>query len=350
MRIGDRHGKLHEYKVMASAKTLCIFPIAGMVGYANGPRWVAIGDVTFVSWATLSSAWRELGFPSDPAAHLCGEPYQIKIDLSDVVGVISHPTPATEAVNALIDRVLVALKMLLACNSPWGPGGQRHGLVAGAVTRRATGFVYAQDVTTNGQPLVKVMSIGPSHTVRLDGFWKKNKEAGYYNELNDLLSGAALVEDDWKARLLDSAELLGHSRLASTPWEAFLFSMIGMERLLKSGASQKWRDGVANNVEALFSWLSSGKGEQYVNDIRDLYALRNKVAHLGRVSDVSPRSAKIADEVLFNLLLVSFKHLKEVKSLDELTKRGLSVAKQVANGEKQTALPNAVAIYGAFGF
>lgn len=247
-------------------------------------------------------------------------------------------TGATEIVSK-------ALTMLMSCNPAWGPGARHHPPVPGAMTKRTPGFVYVEESTRSDRPWVRGTSEGPIHAISLDGFWKANHVRGFFNELNQLLSGQTTVEEDWKRRLLDTVVLLGHARLARTPWEAFLFAVIGMERLLKKKSSEKWGIGVAPSIRSLFSWLHGGKGDWYVKEIEALRKLRNKVAHEGLIASVTPRSAKIADEVLFNLLLLSFKHLSEVKSLGDLIQRGSAVEKQTASGEKQTALPNASAIY-----
>lgn len=323
----------------------CIVPIAGIVGYRDGPPRVHMGEVTFIAWEKLSADWSELGFVRNPVVHLGDDPYRIDLDPCDVVGVVRTPLPREEAMAGATEIVAKALTMLMSCNPAWGPGARHHPPVPGAMTKRTLGFVYVEESTRRDRPWVCGTSNGPMRAICLDGFWKANHVRGFFNELNQLLSGQTTVEEDWKRRLLDTAALLGRSRMAGAPWEAFLFAMIGIERLLKKKSGQLWNIGVAPNIRSLFSWLHNGRGAWYVQEIEKLYSLRNKVAHEGLIADVTPRSAKIADEALFNLLLLSFKHLVEVKSLNALIERGRIVEQQSARGEKQDALPNASAIY-----
>ncbi len=322
-----------------------IVPIAGMVGFRDGPGQVLIGDVCFVTCYQLSEGWSNFGFPGDPVDYLRGSPYQMDLEDVDVVGVFESSLSAKEALDVAIGAVRHSLKLLLSCNSAWGRGSKRwRPVLPGVNVGRLLGFVSSIELSEGGKSWVRGTSEGPLHEVQLDGFWAENSKAGFYYELADLLSDHLLVEGDWRDRLLDAASLLGHSRMAATPWEAFLIAMVGMERLLKSERNG-WSEQVGGNIRSLFSWLRGGKGEWYVDELYKLYSLRNAMVHEGRVADITPRNAHIADEVLFNLLLVSFKHLDSVKSLADLIERGRVMEDQVAKGEKPTALPNATVIH-----
>jgi hypothetical protein len=326
--------------------SLCITPIAGVVRYHDGPEELQIGDVRFLSWQTLSMTWASCGFHSSPVLIL--KEHHLDLEVMEVVALLRVDGKAHVAVEGVRERVERAFKLLLACNSPWGPGGKHSRPVVGLQSKRRFGFAFAEDGTEPHRYSISGHSLGPIHEIKFDGFWPKNCEAGFYNELNVLLSSETLIAPEWKVQLLEATNLLGHSRLATSPWEAFLFSMIGMERLLKKGPKERWCDSVEERMNALFSWLRPELRERYSGGIVKLYELRNRVAHAGRIEAVRPRHAALADEMLFNLLLMGYKHFDEAKSLDELAQRGERIKTQVENGERQTALPNAAAIISAF--
>jgi len=326
--------------------SLCITPIAGVVRYPDGPEELRIGDVRFLSWQTLSTTWISCGFHSDPAPLL--RERHLDLEAMEVVALLRVDGKAHSAVERVRERVERAFKLLLACNSPWGPGGKHSRPVVGLQSKRRFGFAFAEDGAEPHRYSISGHSLGPIHEIKFDGFWRKNREAGFYNELNVLLSSETTIKPEWKAQLLEATSLLGHSRLATSPWEAFLFSMIGMERLLKKDSKERWRDSVEQRMNALFSWLRPELRDRYSDGIVELYQLRNRVAHAGRTEAVRPRHAALADEMLFNLLLMGYRHFDEAKSLDELAQHGERIKAQVENGERQTALPNAAAIISAF--
>lgn len=326
-------------------RSTCMIPIGGMVGYKDGPQVVDVGPVCFITASKLAEEWDTRGFQLDPVEYL-REPYLCDLEASDIVAVVTESGSAAETDKAaVLQKIQKALWCLLACNSAWGPGARRHPVMPGIMRGSMHGFFYSEGQPPSERRYVSCNAIGPSHEIRLDGFWEANREAGFYEEMNRLVGGQVEVEEGWRVRLLEATELLGRARMSREPWEAFLFAMVGMERLLKPSARDGWKSSVKRPIEALFSWLKGGKGDWYAEQVEKLYTLRNQVVHEGRISVVTSRTAKIADEVLFNLLLASFKHLAEMRNLDDLIKRGQLVSEQVARGEKQTALPNAVAIH-----
>jgi len=331
----------------AAAPALCITPIAGVVRYANGPEELRIGDVRFVSWETLATTWATRGFHADPTT-LLRERNVVDLEPMDVVAVAPISGPAKDAVDVTTQAVGRAFKLLLACNPAWGPGGKHTRPIVGMQSKRRFGFVYGEGGVEPFHAAIAGRSFGPVHEIKFDGFWTNNQKAGFYDELNDLLASEKEVSSEWREQLLDATGLLGHARLATTTWEAFLFAMIGVERLLRKDRKERWRENVERRILTLFSWLSPPELRRYDDGIVLLYELRNVVAHAGRVESVRHRHAALADEMLFNLLLVAYKHLDEVKSLDDLARRGALVKAQVANGERPTALPNASAMIAAF--
>jgi hypothetical protein len=329
---------------MSELQRVYVVPIAGMVGYGNGPQRVEVGDVIFTPWNNLEADWNSLGFNSDPVERLRQPPFAFDLEPTDVVGVVKSQTSLDG--DETRGRLLSALRLLIACNPAWAPNAKRNPPLPGLIPGRSTGFIYSENIGSADGYRVEGSFVGPLHEVRLDGFWESNQKSGFLEEMRRVLSGEAFMDDDWRGRLLDATSLLGHSRLARTDWESFLFSMIGMERLLKK-SGQAWNDGVGQGVENLFSWLSDGRGRWYSEEIRKLYKLRNLVVHEGAIASVQPKSAKIADEVLFNLLLIGYKHLDEVRSLDNLIERARRVASEIADGVAPTGLPNAMATYSS---
>jgi hypothetical protein len=327
--------------------TLCITPIAGVVRYANGPEKLAIGDVRFLSWETLKATWGDQGFREDPTAFLREHDLD-DLEPIDVVAVVPIEGSVKESVDIAWQTAVRAFQLLLACNPAWGPGGKHTRPIVGMRSKRGFGFVYGEDGSEPFDHAILGRSIGPgTHEIRFDGFWNSNRPVGFYDELNKLIASTTVVTPEWREQILDATGLLGHARLATTSWEAFLFSMIGLERLLKKSPKEIWRESVEPRLTALFSWLGSGSFLRYRDGIGPLYKLRNVVAHMGRVDAVRQRHAKLADEILFNLLLVAYKHLGEVKNLDDLAKRGALMEEQIARGERPTALPKACAVISA---
>lgn len=104
----------------------------------------------------------------------------------------------------------------------------------------------------------------------------------------------------------------------------------------------------ARRIKALFSWLRPELRPRYSEGIVELYRLRNRVAHAGRIEAVSRRHVALADELLFNLLLMAYRHFDVAKTLEELAQCGERAKAQTANSEKPTALPHATAIISAF--
>jgi len=318
---------------------MCITPIAGIVRFADGPEMLSIGPVRFVSWGSLSTNWAELGFIENPQAQ-ASEGWFEDMDVMDVVAVSPSTLPPREAVDHAISSVTHALKLLLACNCSWGPGGTPKRPLVGMTTTHRTGFVYSQD-TGDSRWSVSGRSTGPIQEIKFDGFWNGNQKAGFYNELNLLNSPTTRAPLTWINRLLNVTATLGHARLATTEWEAFLFSMIGIERLLKS-SRKTWSESVPPRLQDAFAWLRSKPG--YEEKVQGLYTLRNAVAHEGRVNDVSRRDVEIADEILFNLLLLAYKHLDEAKDIAQLVSRGKKQGMQKGKRPKNPALPNAIAV------
>jgi hypothetical protein len=322
-----------------------IVPISGMNGYRDGPGHVQIGKVRFATCYHISEQWHELGFHADPIAHVRSEPFNMELDDTDVLAIVPSLGSAKDAAISAPEEVLDPLRFLLACNPAWGrrKGAKLRPLLPGLNVSKLHGFVFTEELRNRWPHWVAGTSARPLHEVRLDGFWYANSRAGYYWELQDLLCERTTVTTDWGIRLTEAALLLGHSRMTAAPWQAFLTAMIGVERLLKSYGTS-WTKQVGGGIRSLFSWLK-GKGQWYADEMLALYRLRNAVVHEGQVTQVSPRSAHVVDEVLFNLLLVSFKHLDCVRSLEELLERARAAECQVARGEKPTALPNAQAIH-----
>lgn len=320
-----------------SGDFICLYPIGGMTGYGNGPDIVSMGGVRFARAQIVSRDWRSIGFAEDPIAALNGP---IKtVDDCDVLAVVTLADADGDPNEAAAKLAEKALRHLLSCNPGWTRSRKRRLVVPGASTVRLLGFQYAQKLPpeTAGRPTWT--STGPTHEIRLDGFWWDNSKDGFYSELDGLLSRG---HSSWEKRLVSASELLGAARLAVTPWESFFHSMVGIEYLLKR--SGKWREQVPPALKTLFGWLTVELGEWYAQELENLYGLRNGLVHEGRALEIEQRHAELADEVLYNCLSLALKH-PHVKSLEGLLKEATLLTEQKCSGLEPTALLNAAVFY-----
>lgn len=325
-----------------SSRSLCLVPMAGFSGFPDGPSTVKVGNVQFTTAGKLRSSWAEFGFTDDPIEKLF-ESTRDHLAPSDVLAVLEVTLPPRDATDAAVPMTRQALEYLMASNPAWGVSDKRRPVLAGFSGGQLHGFCHAQAASDGGSS-TKYTADMRLQEIALNGFWNENASTGFLNELNQLLNGQHTLDKDWKDRLIAASSLLGQARLTDDRWPAFLCGMVGIERLLKR-PGHGWSQGVTKHAEALFSWLSNGQGRYYIAELSRLYELRNAVVHEGKIELVALRDARLADEILFNLLLTAMKHTDCITSLDQFLDAAATMQAQMDKGETPSVLLNRAATY-----
>lgn len=134
--------------------------------------------------------------------------------------------------------------------------------------------------------------------------WQLDKKYHFLPCLIKLLNKSG-ERSRWVSVLRHAAILAGKSTFSRDIPTAFLFNMIGIEKLLKR-RGEEYMEFVPRRINDLLGWML-GKDDtesfsQIQGDIKKLYDLRNKFVHDGDVSEIKVAHLIISDMFLCNLL------------------------------------------------
>jgi len=135
--------------------------------------------------------------------------------------------------------------------------------------------------------------------------WKKYKQFHFLPSLIDLLNRKIKANKKWIVTLRNAAIMAGKSIFSEDIALAFLFNMIGIERLLKR-KNEKYMDVMPKRLNDFLGWVLGKDEKKSYNIIKKqverLYYLRNKFVHEGETSEIKITDLLLSDYYLFNLL------------------------------------------------
>ena len=285
-----------------------MLPTVGLRFYPGGPQRIRFGQVTFVPTRTLRTRG-QLASLIQKTSLAKKAPDRLRQFLSSDAYAICHVS-ATEVdpqgcAVRLADEALSFLyaTVVKGRSKVWRKPVEMRALKPSfsevlGISRNAD---RASLDATRNEPLV---------SLTIDGFMRGNRDVDFYRELDRLLCRNVAVEKQWRRSLIKSASMLGMARRTPESWKALLFVVIGLESLLPSGSGKKISEDLSRRAETCFGWLKSRSASVTASRVVELYKKRNAIAHRGELDVASYEDVLGADELLYNLLLNIFKHLR----------------------------------------
>lgn len=154
-------------------------------------------------------------------------------------------------------------------------------------------------------------------SLALDKEWKNYQREWFFGRFIKILQGKVQVKSSWAEDVTRSVCLVGKSFNANDIGSSFLWNMVALELLL-ARQGDKYSEVIPKRIEALLGWIGFWKTARFAARISDVYGLRCKIVHDGRLDLVTPKDLLFTDDLLANVLVNLLRHPKLFQSKDDL--------------------------------
>lgn len=159
-------------------------------------------------------------------------------------------------------------------------------------------------------------AFGPLLPLRLDSDWLNFHKKVFYSHLLRLIRQEIKVAKKWRGDLRRAAILIGHSQMANSVPEAFLWNMIALELLL-TRQGDNVGDALPSRSEALLGWSRNWREDDFEDKIRTSYEHRCRLVHQWDRECCTREDLYFTDDLLLSLLTNLVRHPELFKSKDD---------------------------------
>lgn len=154
-------------------------------------------------------------------------------------------------------------------------------------------------------------------SLTLDKQWKDCHKGSFFGRFIKILQGKVTIKTSWAADITRSVCLVGKSFNSDDIGSAFLWNMVALEMLL-ARQGDKYAEVIPKRIEALLGWIGYWDTAKFAERIDDIYKLRCKIVHDGRLDLVTPKDLLFTDDLMINVLFNLVRHPKVFQSKDDL--------------------------------
>ncbi len=175
----------------------------------------------------------------------------------------------------------------------------------------------------------------------LDKQWKNYHKGYFFGRFMKILHGKVQVNKSWLQDLTRSVRLVGKSFNSNDIGSSFLWNMVALEMLL-SRQGDKYSIVIPKRIEALLGWIGFWKTAKFSERIMDIYKLRCKIVHDGRLDLVTPKDLVFTEDLLVNVLFNLVRHPQLFKSKEDLIQFTEMVGAEHLLGKKSKVRPKSL--------
>jgi len=172
----------------------------------------------------------------------------------------------------------------------------------------------------------------------LDKHWKWYHKKFFFLKFLKILQGHVPVKPQWAADIARSVMLIGKSVNSHDVGSAFLWNMVALEMLL-ARQGDKYSDVIPRRIESLLGWMGYWKTADFHKRIDDVYSLRCKVVHDGRLELVEAKDLLFTEDLLMNVLVNLLRHPKLFQKKEDVINFAELVSAEHLLGQKSRVRP-----------
>ena len=178
----------------------------------------------------------------------------------------------------------------------------------------------------------------------LDKQWNEYHRGSFFGRFTKILRGVSKTKATWKKDLTRSIRLVGKSVNSYDISSAFLWNMVALEMLLAKHGD-KYSTVIPKRIESLLGWIGFWDTMKFEEKIDEVYNLRCKVVHDGRLDLVTPDKLLFTEDLLVNVLENLLRHPKFFQSKDDLINFADLVGAEHLLGQKSRNRPKTLVFF-----